>query len=88
MFHLRGKPYVAKWNQTEEAEIMPTVKEHEERYTKAEVMKAKEAYEMVKNSGYPSIEKAIHRIKNGNIVNLRENLKKTSNELSIYMAHL
>jgi hypothetical protein len=44
-----------------------TVREMESLYTKAEVARAKVAYELLKNMGYPSLEEFIHLMEDGNI---------------------
>ena len=39
-------------------------------YTKAQETKAKQAYELLRTSGFPSIAEAIHLLQDGNIMNL------------------
>jgi hypothetical protein len=41
-------------------------------YTKAEEERAKRAYELVRNSGYPSYQEVIHLVEDGNIAQLPE----------------
>jgi len=43
------------------------VRENELVYTKEEVRRAKQAYELVKNSGYPLPNEALYLIQDGNI---------------------
>jgi len=43
------------------------VQENESVYTKEEVHRAKQAYELVKNSGYPSPNEMLHLLQDGNI---------------------
>jgi hypothetical protein len=65
VFSRRGKLYVAKWEDVQE--LYHTVHELESLYTKAEVAKAKVAYEVLKNAGYPSLDEFIRLIEDGNI---------------------
>jgi hypothetical protein len=44
--------------------------ENEQLYTKNEIKNAKEAYEFLWNSGYPSQEEAVHLLQDGNIFGL------------------
>ena len=67
-FKRRGKLYVALWEEI--TAVMTTVQEAEGVYTKAEVKRAKEAYDLLKNTGYPSVEELIHLIEDGNILEL------------------
>lgn len=67
-FKRRGKLYIAKWEEI--AGIMATVQETEALYSKAEIKRAKEAYDLLKNTGYPSVEELIHLIEDGNILEL------------------
>ncbi len=66
--------YIADWEvELEEDDygaVLATVKDNEAEYTKWEVEKAKEAYEFVKNAGFPSEDEAIHLIEDGNIVDV------------------
>jgi hypothetical protein len=56
-----GKLYVANfYSLLESQEVFATVPENEEIYMRSEVQKAKEAYEFLKCSGYPSPEEATH----------------------------
>jgi hypothetical protein len=44
-----------------------TVRENERMYTKEEVRRAKQAYKLLKCSGYPSADEAMHLITDGNV---------------------
>ncbi len=68
VFTKRGKHYVA--DTTDVVQVYTTAKENEQLYTKSELKTAKEAYEFLRNSGYPSQEEAIHLIQDGNIFGL------------------
>jgi hypothetical protein len=50
--------------------VLTTVQDNEDLYTHTEVHKAKEAYEFLKCSGYPSPEEAIHLLQDGNVFGL------------------
>ncbi len=52
---------------TDVVQVYTTAKENEQLYTKSELKTAKEAYEFLRNSGYPLQEEAIHLIQDGNI---------------------
>lgn len=67
-FKKEGKHYIAKW--TEMRSIHTTVVENEGLYTKVEIQRAKEAYDLSKNAGYPSQTEAIHLLQDGNIYGL------------------
>jgi hypothetical protein len=56
--------YVADWV-TERLYIF--VEENEQAYTKEEVHRAKQAYELVKISGYPSSHEVLHLIQDGKV---------------------
>jgi hypothetical protein len=67
VFSRLDKLYVAELYEAEERIIQATVRENEALYTKAEVKRAKEAYEFMKNSGYPSVGEAVHILTDGNV---------------------
>jgi hypothetical protein len=70
-FTRKGKLYIANFQDLLRCqEVYATVRENEELYTRAEVQKAKEAYEFLKCSGYPSPEEAIHLLQDGNVFGL------------------
>jgi hypothetical protein len=73
-FERRGKLYVAEWDTNEEVEddgvVLATTHENELNYTKKQVDAAKEAYQFVKNAGFPSEDEAIHLIEDGNLVDI------------------
>jgi hypothetical protein len=52
--------------------VNATVKENESIYTRSEIKKAKEAYEFLECSGYPSPNDAMHLFQDGNIFGLPE----------------
>jgi hypothetical protein len=56
-FKQKDKLYVADWVK---GHTYATVQENESVYTKEEVRRAKEAYKLVKNSGYPSPNEMLH----------------------------
>ncbi len=67
-FQRRGKLYVAKWEDVRG--LYNTVHEMESLYTKAEVTRARVAYDLLKNAGYPSLDEFIHLVEDGNIQEL------------------
>jgi hypothetical protein len=72
-FRREGKLYIADWEENDYVDhgaVLATVKDNEAKYTKHEVEKAKEAYEFIRNAGFPSEEEAIHLIEDRNIVDL------------------
>jgi hypothetical protein len=80
VFSRRDKLYVAELYEAEERIVQATVRENEALYTKAEVKRAKEAYEFMKNSGYPSVGEAVHILTDGNVrgvpMLMREDLER------------
>jgi hypothetical protein len=64
-FRCRRKLYIAKWEDV--GTIYNTVHVMESLFTKAEVARAKVAYNLLKNAGYPSLEEFIHLVEGGNI---------------------
>jgi len=64
-FKWREKPYVADW--VGKSHTYATVHENALVYTKEELRRAKEDYEQVRNSGYPSPNEALHLFTDGNI---------------------
>lgn len=92
-FRRDGKLYIAEWeldsDEDEYGVVMATVKENEAQYTRREVERAKEAFEFVKNAGYPSEDEAIHLIEDGNLVDVpsltRNDIKRAFN---IYGQHV
>jgi hypothetical protein len=70
-FKRTGKLYVADFRQIlSPHKVYSTVMENESIYTKLEIKKAKDAYEFLKCSGYPSPEEAVQLIQDGNIFGL------------------
>jgi hypothetical protein len=70
-FKRTGKLYVANfYSLLHPKAVLATVQDNEDLYTHAEVHKAKEAYEFLKCSGYPSPEEAIHLLQDGNMYGL------------------
>ena len=67
-FKRRGKLFLAKWEQV--ASILATVKEAEAMYTKAEIEPAEKAHELIKNSGYPTVNELIKIVEDGNVLNV------------------
>jgi hypothetical protein len=63
-----GKHYIADCMDV--AQIHSTTRENEQLYTKTQIKNAKHAYELIKNSGYPSQEEAVHLLQDGNIYGL------------------
>jgi hypothetical protein len=63
-FVRRNKLYVADWSQTG-LYMCATVKENEQLYTREEVHRAKGAYELIHNSGYPSPNEVVHLLQDG-----------------------
>jgi hypothetical protein len=66
VFSRREKLYVADIYD-EEYVVQATVRENEALYTKEEVKRAKEAYEFLRKSGYPSVGEAVHLLTDGNV---------------------
>ncbi len=62
-FRRKGKLYVADFAEQKPVYMMQV-------YAKAEEERAKRAYELVQNSGYPSYQEAIHLVEDGNITQL------------------
>jgi hypothetical protein len=63
VFHRKDKLYVADFAQFAHAHVSKAC-------TKAEEERARQAYELLKISGYPSLQEAIHLIQDGNISHL------------------
>jgi hypothetical protein len=66
-----------------------TVQENEQGYTRDEVRRAKLAYKLVHNSGYPSPNKVVHLLQDGNIHGMPATLAKADVEQAyrIYIVH-
>jgi hypothetical protein len=62
VFHRRNKLYVANFE-------LPVVAATRA-YTKAEEARAKEAYDLIRNCGYPSYAEAIHLVQDGNFTHM------------------
>jgi hypothetical protein len=72
-FVSRAKPYIANIQTIlGSSHVHATVQENEELYTRAEIQKAKAAFEFLKCSGYPSPDEAMHLFSDGNIFGLPE----------------
>ena len=67
VFHHRDGMYVADWEQYRKAYATTNAVP---RYTKAEENRAKQAYELLRTSGFPSVGEAIHLLQDGNITGL------------------
>jgi hypothetical protein len=65
-FARRNKLYVADWSVTG-LYVCATVRENEMLYMRDEVRRAKVAYDLIRNSGYPSPIEAVHLIHDGNV---------------------
>ena len=73
LFAWVGKLYVAKWDAIMgAARTYVTTPETEFAYTKREIARAKQAYELVSVSGYPSIAELASLVKDGNIQRMPE----------------
>ena len=68
VFHRKGGMYIADWSQYKNA--FTTVNTGVGTYTMAEEARARQAYELLRTSGYPSIQEAIHIIQDGNITDM------------------
>ncbi len=69
-FKREGKLYVANYQDVltpKVYQVCTTVKDNETIYTRTEICSAKEVYEFLKCSGYPSPDEAIHLFQEGNI---------------------
>jgi hypothetical protein len=82
------KLYVADWSTTG-LFIYTTVRENEQVYTREEVRRAKLAYKLVCNSGYPSANEVAHLIHDGNVRGILSALSKADVERAyrIYGVH-
>ncbi len=72
-FRRREKLYIAVFDDQDEEEdalVNATVQETEALYSKAELVRAKVAHAMMKNTGYPSMEELIRLIEDGNIMEM------------------
>ena len=68
LFACIGKLYVTKWDDAmNEASSYVTIQEMESMYMKADVKRAKQAYQLPSASGYPSISELIYLMEDGNI---------------------
>jgi hypothetical protein len=87
-FSRRDKLYVADWNTTG-LMVHATVKENEQVYTREEVRRAKQAYELERNSGYPSSSEVAHLIHDGNVRGIPATLSQADVERAyrIYGVH-
>jgi hypothetical protein len=65
-FTRRSKLYIADWQDTG-LHVCATVRENESVYTKDEVRRAQQAYELVHAAGYPSPKEVLHLVQDGNI---------------------
>ena len=73
MFARVGKLYVAKWADiTGIAKSYVTTQETEASHSKADIVKAKQAYELGSVSGYPSVEELINLVQDGNVSEMPE----------------
>ena len=71
LFARIGKLYVAKWSEViSAASLHVTTQETESRYSKAELKRAKLAYQLASVSGYPSVGELINIIEDGNIMGI------------------
>ncbi|MFY7868843.1 MAG: zinc finger CCHC domain-containing protein, partial [Exiguobacterium sp.] len=69
-FYRKGKFYIADmsdWVHNNHVTNVTTVEGNEEIYTSKELLRARRAQEFIHNSGYPSLNEAIHLIHDGNI---------------------
>ena len=68
LFARIGKLYVAKWDDVmNKASSHLTTQETESMYTKAEMKRAKQAYQLASTIGYPSVLELINLVEDGNI---------------------
>jgi hypothetical protein len=67
VFSRREKLYIAELEEANVGIVQATVRENEALYTKDELNRAKEAYQFLKNSGYPSASEATHLLTDGNV---------------------
>jgi hypothetical protein len=65
IFHTRDNLYVANWYQ--QGGVETTLIENERLYCKDEVLCTKEAYNIIKNSSYPSTTETAHVLKDGGL---------------------
>lgn len=85
-FKRRGKLYVADFSDWANMNgyVYHTAAQREARFTKKEVMKAREAGEFIRNAGYPSEAEAIHLVHDGNIQNVPITANDIRNCFEIY----
>ena len=68
LFACIGKLYVAKWDDVmNEANSHVTMQEMKSMYMKAEVKRAKQAYQLASVNGYPLVSELINLVEGGNI---------------------
>ena len=71
LFAQVGNLYVVKWEAIiGEARSYVTSQETESTYTKKEIVRAKQAYELACISGYPSVTELVNLVEDGNILNI------------------
>ncbi len=68
IFHRKTKLYVA--SKEDIGVIYATIDEKKTQYTKEQVRKAEQAYEILKNAGYPSPAELVNLLNGGNIIDL------------------
>jgi hypothetical protein len=67
-FERKHKMFVASIENV--ASVMTTIAEKKPQYSVAEVRKAEMAYELLKNSGYPSVAELINLVGDGNVLDM------------------
>jgi hypothetical protein len=85
-FKRKGKLYVADMSDwvTTRPRVHATVAERESLYTKKEVMRARQAQEFIKASGYASEKEAAHMVNDGNITGVPITSKDVHRAFDIY----
>ncbi len=68
IFERKNKMFVAKIDQV--ASILMTIGEKKLQYSSAEVKRAEQAYELLKNVGYPSAAELINLLGDGNVLDM------------------
>jgi hypothetical protein len=62
-FKRRGKLYIADFSRDDQVHVTKA-------YTKAEGERARQAYELVRNVGFPSYQETVHLVEDGNIAHM------------------
>ena len=85
VFKREGKFYMADMSDWMSTNVnLTTVTDRENLYTSKEINLAKEAWDFVKNAGYPSLKETIHMVNDGNVVGIQLSTKDVYRAYDIY----